>query len=201
MKHMSNVAALRRATGKPRPLDESPVNETVDLSLRLLERLATLREPIGVSELAREFASSKATVYRHLQTLMRHGFVRQEPTTMRYAPGIKLFILGERLRALRRPRDCPDDLARLRDETGQPATLSALVEHQVVVLRSCRVTRSSISERSPEPCSIFMRAPTETSRWRSVPRVSWSIAWRNRSKSGHRIPSARQVLSSAPWRK
>ena len=88
MKHMSNVAALRRATGKPRPLDESPVNETVDLSLRLLERLATLREPIGVSELAREFASSKATVYRHLQTLMRHGFVRQEPTTMRYAPGI-----------------------------------------------------------------------------------------------------------------
>jgi DNA-binding IclR family transcriptional regulator len=66
---------------------------------------------------------------------MLHGFVRQEATTMRYAAGIKLFILGERLRerfdvlAIAR-----DDLARLRDETGQPATLSALVEHQVVVL-------------------------------------------------------------------
>jgi DNA-binding IclR family transcriptional regulator len=94
-----------------------------------------LREPIGVSELAREFAASKATVYRHLRTLMLHDFVRQEATTMRYAAGIKLFILGERLRerfdvlAIAR-----DDLARLRDETGQPATLSALVEHQVVVL-------------------------------------------------------------------
>ena len=202
MKHMSNLAALRRATGKPRPLDESPVNETVDLSLRLLERLATLREPIGVSELAREFASSKATVYRHLQTLMRHGFVRQEPTTMRYAPGIKLFILGERLRerfdvlAIAR-----DDLARLRDETGQPATLSALVEHQVVVLEVLQ--GHAIVNFGTQPGTVldFMRAPTETSRWRSVPRVSWSIAWRNRSKRGHRIPSARQVLSSAPWRK
>ena len=132
---MAKVTALRGPTGKPRSLVESPANETVGLSLRLLERLASLREPIGVSELAREFASSKATVYRHLQTLMLHGFVRQEATTMRYAAGIKLFILGERLRerfdvlAIAR-----DDLARLRDETGQPATLSALVEHQVVIL-------------------------------------------------------------------
>src|SRR5947209_1873477 len=113
---MPKATALRRPTGKPRPLDEAPINETVDLSLRLLERLATLREPIGVSELAREFASSKATVYRHLQTLMLHGFVRQQATTMRYEAGIKLFILGERLRerfdvlAIAR-----DDLARLRD--------------------------------------------------------------------------------------
>src|SRR5438874_9903995 len=120
---------------RPQPADAAPVTEAVDLSLRLLERLATLREPIGVSELAREFAASKATVYRHLQTLMLHGFVRQEATTMRYAAGIKLFILGERLRE--RFDVLPiarDDLARLRDETGQPTTLSALVEHQVVVL-------------------------------------------------------------------
>src|SRR5437763_8468259 len=135
MKHMPKVTALRRPTGKTRSFVESPANETVDLSLRLLERLATLREPIGVSELAREFAASKATVYRHLQTLMLHGFVRQEATTMRYAAGIKLFILGERLRE--RFDILPiarDELVRLRDETGQPATLSALVENHVVVL-------------------------------------------------------------------
>src|SRR6476646_10699827 len=132
---MPKVTALRRPTGKPRSLDESPANETVDLSLRLLERLATLREAIGVSELAREFASSKATVYRHLQALMLHGFVHQEAATTRYAAGIKLFILGERLRerfdilAVAR-----EEMAQLRDETAQPATLSALVESQVVVL-------------------------------------------------------------------
>src|SRR5436190_6951127 len=114
---------------------EGPATEAVDLSLRLLERLASSRESIGVSELAREFASSKATVYRHLQALMLHGFVHQEPSTMRYAAGIKLFILGERLRerfdvlAVAR-----DDMVRLREETGQPVTLSTLVESKVVVL-------------------------------------------------------------------
>ena len=133
MKRMAKVISLRPS--KRPKLDEGPATETVDLSLRLLERLASSRETIGVSDLAREFAASKATVYRHLQTLLRHGFVRQESTTMRYAAGIKLFILGERLRE--RFDFLPiarEDMARLRDETGQPATLSALIENQVVVL-------------------------------------------------------------------
>ena len=116
-------------------MEKGPATETVDLSLRLLERLASAREAIGVSDLAREFEASKATVYRHLQALMRHGFVHQDVATARYTAGIKLFVLGERLRerfdilAIAR-----DDLARLRDETGQPATLTTLVEGQVVVL-------------------------------------------------------------------
>jgi DNA-binding IclR family transcriptional regulator len=132
---MSKVIALRKTPRKRRLTDEGPATETVDLSLRLLERLAASRETIGVSELAREFASSKATVYRHLQTLMRHGFVHQESKTMRYTAGIKLFILGERLRdrfdlvAVAR-----EEMLRLRDETGQTASLSALIENQVVWL-------------------------------------------------------------------
>ena len=132
---MAKLVALRKQPRNLKLVDEGPATETVDLSLRLLERLASSREPIGVSELARAFAASKATVYRHLQTLVRHGFVHQEPATMRYAAGIKLFILGERLRerfdvlAIAR-----EDLARLRHETGQPVTLSALAENQVVVL-------------------------------------------------------------------
>jgi DNA-binding IclR family transcriptional regulator len=124
--------SLDRPARKPRL---APATETVDLSLRLLERLASSRESIGVSELAREFNASKATIYRHLQALVLHDFVHQEATTLRYAAGIKLFVLGERLRerfgvlAVAR-----EDLLRLRDETGQPVTLTALVEDQVVVL-------------------------------------------------------------------
>ena len=109
--------------------------ETVDLSLRLLEFLALSTEPVGLSELARQFQASKATLHRHLQTLAHHGFVRQDAATMRYSAGIKLFVLGERLRerfdvlAVARP-----ELARLRDETKHAATLSALVDEQVVIL-------------------------------------------------------------------
>jgi len=108
---------------------------TTDLSLRLLERLAISPEPLGISDLAREFETSKTKVYRHLQTLARHAFVRQDEVTRRYEAGIKLFILGERLRErfdiLAAARG---DMAHLRDETGQAVTLSTLVEDQAVVL-------------------------------------------------------------------
>jgi IclR family transcriptional regulator, acetate operon repressor len=108
---------------------------TTDLSLRLLERLALSREPLGISDLAREFDTSKTKVYRHLQTLARHAFVRQDAATRRYEAGIKLFMLGEHLRerfdVLAAARA---DMAQLRDETGQAVTLSSLVEEQVVVL-------------------------------------------------------------------
>jgi len=109
--------------------------ETVDLSLRLLEFLARSAQPMGLSELARQFEASKATLYRHLQTLAHHGFVRQEAATLRYTAGIKLFVLGERLRerfdvlAVAR-----GEMVRLRDETGHAVTLSALVDEEVVVL-------------------------------------------------------------------
>ncbi len=109
--------------------------ETVDLSLRLLEFLARSPEPMGVSDLARQFQASKATLYRHLQTLAHHGFVRQETTTMRYAAGIKLFILGERLRE--RFDVLPvarSEMVRLRDDKGYAVALSALVDEQVVIL-------------------------------------------------------------------
>jgi len=117
--------------------DAAPPNATAttDLSLRLLERLAVSREPIGISDLAREFETSKTKVYRHLQTLARHAFVRQDGVTRRYEAGIKLFMLGEQLRErfdiLTAARG---DMAQLRDATGHAVTLSTLVEDQVVVL-------------------------------------------------------------------
>jgi len=124
-----------RAAVRAEPEVPSVGTETVDLSLRLLEFLARSAEPVGVSELARQFEASKATLYRHLQSLAHHGFVRQDAATMRYAAGIKLFILGERLRE--RFDVLPiarSEMARLRDETAHAATLTTLVDDQVVVL-------------------------------------------------------------------
>ena len=44
------------------------------------------------------YGTSKATIHRHLRTLANREFVRQDPLTQRYEPGVKLFQLGERLR-------------------------------------------------------------------------------------------------------
>lgn len=129
------LAQLHQTAMQTAPEVRSIGTETVDLSLRLLEFLALSAQPMGVSDLARQFEASKATVYRHLQTLAHHGFVRQETDTMRYAAGVKLFILGERLRE--RFGVLPvarGEMVRLRDETGHAVTLSALVDEQVVIL-------------------------------------------------------------------
>lgn len=129
------AAPARRVPSRPDETSSSGATETVDLSLRLLERLAASREPLGVSDLAREFATSKTKIHRHLQTLVRHAFVQQDTVSRRYGAGIKLFLLGERLRErfdiLAAARE---GMARLRDETGHAVTLSTLVEGQIVVL-------------------------------------------------------------------
>ena len=66
------------------PADAAPpITDAVDLSLRLIEKLALAAEPQGVSDLARELGSSKATVYRHMQKLAVHGFARQDATSSR----------------------------------------------------------------------------------------------------------------------
>jgi IclR family transcriptional regulator, acetate operon repressor len=120
-------------------MKHSPATETLALPLDLLEWLTSARQPVGVSDLARTFKASKATVYRHLQALAQHGFVTQDAGTQRYQAGIKLFVLGERLRErfdiLNVGRK---EMAALRDDTGQTAVLSVLEDRKAVVLELVR---------------------------------------------------------------
>ena len=108
---------------------------TLSLALRIVEYLAYRSQPVALLQIAREFGASKATVYRHLVTLQRHGFVRQETSSGRYEAGIKLMVLGEAQRsrfgivAVSRPA-----LMNLRDQTGHAVTLCAVVDVALVVL-------------------------------------------------------------------
>lgn len=108
---------------------------TLDLSLFLLEYLVGSRKPVGVTDLAKAFQSSKATIYRHIQALVNHGFARQDEETQRYEPGIKLLVLGETLRErfniLTAARD---QMSLLREATGQAVSLSTLVNDEVVII-------------------------------------------------------------------
>ncbi|MES2511986.1 MAG: IclR family transcriptional regulator [Pseudomonadota bacterium] len=108
---------------------------TVDLSLYVLEYLVASRKPVGLPELAQVFNTSKPTVYRHIQALVKHGFARKDEETSRYEAGIKLLVLGEALRerfnilgAARK------EMAALRDATGQAISLSTLVNDEVITL-------------------------------------------------------------------
>jgi DNA-binding IclR family transcriptional regulator len=108
---------------------------TVDLSLFLLEHLVSSHKPVGISDLARAFHSTKPTIYRHLQALVKHGFARQDKDTNRYEAGIKLLVLGESLRerfnivALAR-----HEMLMLREATGQAVSLTTLRTDEVIAL-------------------------------------------------------------------
>ncbi len=120
---LSSSSRVKAATG------------TVDLSLDILEFLVANRRPLGITDLAKNFGSSKATIYRHIQALVKHGFARQDEETLRYEAGIKLFILGEMLRE----RFNILGVARkhmqvLRAMTGQAISISTLVNDELIAL-------------------------------------------------------------------
>ena len=74
-------------------------------------------------------------MYRHLSALARHGFVRRDVSTGRYAIGIKLMVLGETSRSnFEIVTVARDALLRLRDTTGQAVSLCALLDDDLVVL-------------------------------------------------------------------
>jgi DNA-binding IclR family transcriptional regulator len=108
---------------------------TVDLSLYLLEHLVASQKPVGISDLARYFNSTKPTIYRHIQALVKHGFASQDKETNRYEAGIKLLVLGESLRerfnivAMAR-----NELSMLREATGHAVSLSTLRNDEVITL-------------------------------------------------------------------
>jgi DNA-binding IclR family transcriptional regulator len=108
---------------------------TVDLSLYLLEHLVATRRPVGVTDLAKVFNTSKPTIYRHVQALVKHGFARQDEETSRYEAGIKLLVLGEALREkFNILTSARGEMSMLREATGQAVSLSALINDEVITL-------------------------------------------------------------------
>ncbi|MDH7794950.1 MULTISPECIES: IclR family transcriptional regulator [unclassified Beijerinckia] len=121
--------------GKAESVNTEPGTSTLDLALRLVEYLAYQSGPTPLGTIAAAFDASKSTVYRHLQTLQRHGFVRHDPATGSYDIGVKMMVLGEASRSrfdivtTARP-----ELLALRDATGQAVTICTLIDDEVVVL-------------------------------------------------------------------
>lgn len=99
----SAVAPVPAAAPSPAPSrtpqpgrepEASPGNQSITAAARVLGELASARQPLGVSELARRLGESKARVFRHLATLRQVGFVDQERDGDRYQLGWNLYRLG-----------------------------------------------------------------------------------------------------------
>jgi IclR family KDG regulon transcriptional repressor len=69
--------------------------QAVVLALHILERLAEEGRPMGVTSLASALGTTKSRIWRHLQTLMQHGYIVQSEDTERYRVGARLVTLGQ----------------------------------------------------------------------------------------------------------
>lgn len=128
--------ARRKAARAPARRAAAPKDTgTLDLALRILDHLAAQTAPTALTAIAQTFAASKSTVYRHLSALARHGFVRRDASTGRYAIGVKLMVLGETSRSnFETVTVARDTLLKLRDTTGYAVSLCALLDDDLVVL-------------------------------------------------------------------
>ena len=129
--------------------------QSVDRALDLLEALASADGEVAITALANRTALHVSTVHRLLATLLRRGYVRQNPDTSRYFTGAKLATLTEgrsrfgELRLRARPL-----LRGLTETTRETANLVVLDDVQAVYIEtvpSPQVVRlfTAVGNRTP----------------------------------------------------
>ncbi|HID95576.1 MAG TPA: IclR family transcriptional regulator [Candidatus Latescibacteria bacterium] len=74
---------------------EAPkIIQSLDKGLALLDFLAAEGRSVGLSELARKFGWDKSGVFRLLSTMVRRGYVEQDPQSGRYRLGLRVLELA-----------------------------------------------------------------------------------------------------------
>lgn len=111
------------------------VIQSVDLAMRILESLATSGGEKGVTELAKEFSTTKARIYRHLHSLRLLGYVAHNPATKKDRVGMRMHLLSrmvgenDELSAAMRPA-----LEDLRDKTGEAAVFATVLDGRMTMI-------------------------------------------------------------------
>lgn len=134
-------------------------NTSVERALDILQYLSRHPGEHGVRSLAAALDVSPSSVFRLLETLEQAGFVRQNPTTDKYAIGIKAVQLGiAALGALDITAVAPPRLHALVSETGESAFLAVRDDTEIVYLlkeegsHSIRTT-ALLGSRRPLHCT------------------------------------------------
>lgn len=107
-------------------LDKS-VNQSTQMAFMVIEVMAEIGQPVGLSDLARRIGVSKVRVFRFLRTLLSLGYVLQDPETEKYRLSYKLYHLGQALAdSTEILREARPVMVELRDATGFTVSFSQL---------------------------------------------------------------------------
>ncbi|MGE0503620.1 MAG: IclR family transcriptional regulator [Rhizobiaceae bacterium] len=98
---------------------------SLDKVFTILEVMAARDEPYGLTELARATSFDKATTYRLLEALIRHGYVTKLESAPQYELSLKLWMLGSRVVARRSlMQHAQNALRELADLSGETVYLA-----------------------------------------------------------------------------
>lgn len=122
-------ASVEAAAKTPRQSEKNAV-QSVERAFDLLEAIADASSPQGLSELATAAGLPLPTAHRLMQTLVRRGYARQEPSR-RYTLGAQIIHLGDVAGKLLGAWAMPY-LAELRDFTGESANFAILDGTEIV---------------------------------------------------------------------
>lgn len=99
--------------------------QAVEFALHILEFIVQAQSSVGVSELARQFGTTKSRIHRHLQTLVSAGYLLRDADTERYGISARLMALGQAVGESFELASAARFVARdLRDKMGHAVTVS-----------------------------------------------------------------------------
>lgn len=128
--------------------------QAVVFALDTLEFIAQHQASVGVTELAREFGTTKSRMHRHLQTLMTAGYLMRDPQTERYRVSARLVALGQAVsEGFEFVRSARDIIRELRDKLSHAVVLSQTESEGVRVVTL--VPSKSALEIAVKPGSIL----------------------------------------------
>jgi IclR family acetate operon transcriptional repressor len=127
----ATAVAARQVKAKLDP----KIIHSLDKGIEVLELVAANGDEVGLSELTQTLKWDKSTVFRLLTTLIRRGYVEQDPETKRYRLGFRILHLERQLfQSLDMARLSRHILTRLANATGEAAHLATLHKRQVIVI-------------------------------------------------------------------
>lgn len=74
--------------------EEAFYNRSLERALQILNAFSTEKQALTLAQLSDNLALSRATVLRLCSTLVKYGFLRQDPHSKQYSLGLRLFELG-----------------------------------------------------------------------------------------------------------
>lgn len=79
--------------------DSSAVrNQSISRAFQVIEAMARSNGPLRLQDVGKTIGLPPSTVLRFLRTLMDHGYVEQDPETLRYFLTLKICMIGEQVR-------------------------------------------------------------------------------------------------------